>query len=71
MDLLINSRWQNDFIPTLLLWAGGNDDVWSMSRASVAYALLLMVDFHLDGLDSCMMDFSWHSPPLFYTFEMY
>ena len=71
MDLLINSRWQNDFIPTLLLWAGGNDDVWSMSHASVAYALLLMVDFHLDGLDSCMMDFSWHSPPLFYTFEMY
>ncbi|KAN0090764.1 hypothetical protein V8E55_004330, partial [Tylopilus felleus] len=62
VDLLINGRWQNDIMPTLLLWAGGNSDVWGVSRGSVAYALPLIVDFHPDGLDSSTMDFGWYSP---------
>ena len=62
VDLLINGRWQNDIMPTLLLWAGGNSDVWGVSRGSVTYALPLIVDFHPDGLDSSTMDFSWYSP---------
>lgn len=48
-------------MPTLLLWAGGNDDVWSVTRAAVAYALPLIVDSNMD-LDSSEMDFNWHGP---------
>ncbi|KAF8546158.1 hypothetical protein OG21DRAFT_1528015 [Imleria badia] len=49
-------------LPMGLLINGGNDDVWSVSRICVAYALPLMVDYHPGGLDLSMMDFSWHSP---------
>ena len=60
-ELVADGRWQKVLIPTLLLWAGGNDDVWGVTRASVAYALPLIVDYHQD-LDTSTMDFSWHGP---------
>lgn len=58
---MADGRWQRDLMPALLLWAGGNDDVWGVTRGSVAYALPIIVDYHQD-LDSSTMDFSWHGP---------
>ncbi|KAN0091448.1 hypothetical protein V8E55_005014, partial [Tylopilus felleus] len=69
VDLLINGRWQNDIMPTLLLWAGGNSNVWGVLHGSVAYALPLIVDFHPDGLDSSMMDFGWYSPSVSVAYQ--
>jgi hypothetical protein len=60
-ELVADGRWQKVLIQTLLLWAGGNDDVWGVTRASIAYALPLIVDYHQD-LDTSTMDFSWHGP---------
>ena len=60
-ELVADGRWQKVLIPTLLLWAGGNDDVWSVTHGSIAYALPLIVDYH-KALDSSMMDFSWCGP---------
>ena len=60
-ELVADGRWQRVLIPTLLLWAGGKDDVWSVTRGAVAYALSLIVDSNRD-LDSSRMDWSWHGP---------
>ncbi|KAF8123084.1 hypothetical protein EV363DRAFT_1084460, partial [Boletus edulis] len=38
-ELLVDSKWQRVLMPTLLLWAGGTDDVWSISRPAIVYAL--------------------------------
>ena len=63
LELLADSKWQRVLIPTLLLWAGGSDDVWSVTRGAVAYALPLIVDSsHEADLSSESMDFSWQGP---------
>lgn len=48
-------------MPTLLLWAGGNDDVWSITRAAVTYALPFFVDYDR-VLDASTMDFDQQGP---------
>ncbi|KAF8119396.1 hypothetical protein EV363DRAFT_1103259, partial [Boletus edulis] len=52
-----DSKWQRVLMPTLLLWAGGTDDVWSISRPAIVYALPLMIDSR-EELDSSTMDFT-------------
>jgi len=47
-QLQVEGKWQRVLIPTLLLWAGGNDDVWSVTHSIVAYALPLFMDFDMD-----------------------
>lgn len=56
----MDNKWQRVIIPMLLLWAGGHDDVWSISRSTVAFALPLFIDYN-EGLNSSMMDFDEHS----------
>ena len=58
-ELVANGRWQKVLVPMLLLWAGGNDDVWLVMRPMIAYALPLIVDSTPD-LDSSGMDWSWN-----------
>lgn len=60
-ELLIDGKWQRVLMPTLLLWAGGNDDVWSITRGAITVALPLVVDAD-PVLDSSTMDFSAQSP---------
>ena len=63
LELLTDSKWQRVLIPTLLLWAGGSDDVWSVTWGAIAYALLLIVNSsHEVDLSSKSMDFSWRGP---------
>lgn len=46
-------------MPTLLLWAGGCEDVWGVGRPAITYAVLLIIDFHSSpDLDSSTMDLS-------------
>ena len=59
LELVEDSRWHKVIIPTLLLWAGGNDDIWSVMRPTIAYALPLIIDSNKD-LDSSGMDWSWN-----------
>ena len=48
-------------MPTLLLWAGSNNDVWSITRAAVTYTLPFFVDYDR-VLDASTMDFDQQGP---------
>ena len=48
-------------MPTLILWAGDSDDVWSITQGALAFVLPVIVDTH-SALDSLSMDFSMQSP---------
>ena len=57
--LLEDGRWHRAIMPTLLLWAGGCKDVWDVWQPAIAYAVLLIIDFHSShNLDSSTMDLS-------------
>lgn len=60
-ELLVDGKWQRVLMPTLLLWAGSDDDVWSITRGALTYALPLVVDAD-PALDSTTMDFSAQAP---------
>ncbi|KAN0084601.1 hypothetical protein V8E55_008105 [Tylopilus felleus] len=57
-ELVADGRWQRVLIPTLLLWAGGKDDVWRINSAArdkfktMAEILLEDCSFLYDNLDA-------------------
>ena len=60
-ELMVGGRWRNYIMPTLILWAGDSDDIWSITRGALGFVLPLIVNTH-SVLDSSTMDFSMQSP---------
>ena len=61
IELQADGKWSRVLMLTLLLWAGGNDNVWSITRPTVAYALPFIVSYDKD-LDPSTMDFDCQGP---------